>query len=140
MRDRRQRRYFFAVLGIDCSSTSASTTRSAPGRSTVCAGMWGTWSLGVFATGQYFLPGPNGADTSSAVTGLFYAGGASQLWSQIFANLVVVVAVLILGAALMSGVRLTCTLRVSEAGEPEGIDIHEPGTPARSVNAGRTGG
>jgi Amt family ammonium transporter len=50
-------------------------------------GMWGTWSLGLFATGQYFLPGPNGADTSSAVTGLFYGGGVSQLWSQVFGNL-----------------------------------------------------
>jgi Amt family ammonium transporter len=93
-------------------------------------GIWGTLSLGLFATGQYFLPGPTGADTSSAITGLFYGGGGSQLWAQVVGSFSVTVAVLILAAALMYGVKLTRTLRVSEAGELEGIDIHEHGTPS----------
>ena len=43
------------------------------------AGIWGTLSLGLFATGAYGLPTPMGADTSTVVKGLFYGGGAAQL-------------------------------------------------------------
>src|SRR6266705_3346969 len=39
------------------------------------AGIWGTLSLGLFATGQYGLPAPTGVDTSTIVKGLFYGGG-----------------------------------------------------------------
>ena len=42
----------------------------------VFAGIWGTLSLGLFATGQYGIPTPDGADTSTVVKGLFYGGGA----------------------------------------------------------------
>src|SRR5205085_3653170 len=48
----------------------------------VC-GIWGTLSLGFFATGQYGLPGVTGADHSLSVTGLFYGGGTTQLVAQI---------------------------------------------------------
>src|ERR1051325_8521542 len=44
----------------------------------VC-GIWGTLSLGLFATGAYGLPTPMGVDTSSVVKGLFYGGGAAQV-------------------------------------------------------------
>src|ERR1043165_2277981 len=47
----------------------------------VC-GIWGTLSLGLFATGAYGVPGPMGADTSSVVKGLFYGGGMGQLTAQ----------------------------------------------------------
>jgi Amt family ammonium transporter len=93
-------------------------------------GIWGTLSLGLFATGQYFLPTATGADTSTPVTGLFYGGGGSQLWAQFVGSFSVTVAVVILALVLMYIVKLTRTLRVSEAGELEGIDIHEHGTPA----------
>src|SRR6185436_2669774 len=46
------------------------------------AGIWGTLSLGLFATGAYGLPTPMGADTSAAVKGLFYGGGTAQLLAQ----------------------------------------------------------
>ena len=46
-------------------------------------GIFGTISLGLFATGQYGLPGSTGADTSSTVEGLFYGGGTKQLGAQI---------------------------------------------------------
>src|SRR5438132_7229573 len=46
-------------------------------------GIFGTISLGLFATGQYGLPGATGADTSVTVDGLFYGGGAKQLGVQI---------------------------------------------------------
>src|SRR5947208_5432596 len=49
----------------------------------VC-GVWGTLSLGLFATGAYGLPTPTGADTAAAsiVKGLFYGGGMAQLIAQ----------------------------------------------------------
>src|SRR3954462_875247 len=37
-------------------------------------GIFGTISLGLFATGQYGLPGTTGADTSTTIDGLFYGG------------------------------------------------------------------
>src|ERR1700761_8982193 len=37
-------------------------------------GIWGTLSLGLFATGQFGATGPYGADNSAPVTGLFYGG------------------------------------------------------------------
>src|SRR5579872_5190958 len=49
------------------------------------AGIWGTLSLGLFATGAYGAPTPMGADTSTAgilVKGLFYGGGTAQLMAQ----------------------------------------------------------
>ena len=41
------------------------------------AGIWGTWAVGLFATGQY------------GVDGLFWGGGTAQLWAQIWGNAVV---------------------------------------------------
>src|SRR5580698_7753541 len=42
-------------------------------------GIWGTWSLGLFATGQFGAPTSTGADNSagSIVKGLFYGGGTA---------------------------------------------------------------
>jgi len=44
------------------------------------AGIWGTLSLGLFATGQYGAPTPTGADTSAGalVTGLFYVAAQTS--------------------------------------------------------------
>ena len=49
-------------------------------------GIWGTLSLGLFATGQYGLPTPTGADVSTVVKGLFYGGGTTQLVSQVIGS------------------------------------------------------
>src|SRR6185295_19751202 len=51
-------------------------------------GVWGTLSLGFFATGKFGLPTPTGADNSagSVVKGLFYGGGMDQLIAQITGN------------------------------------------------------
>lgn len=91
-------------------------------------GIWGTWSVGLFATGQYL-----------DVDGLFWGGGTAQLFSQIWGNAVVIVASLAAGLALMYGVKATRTLRVSEEGELEGIDIHEHGSPAYHPEAAYMG-
>src|SRR5262249_49484814 len=86
--------------------------------------------LGLFATGQFGVPGPNGADTSVVVKGLFWGGGVHQLWAQVVGSFIMTSATLILAFGLMYGVKLTRTLRISEEGELAGIDIHEHGAPA----------
>jgi Amt family ammonium transporter len=92
-------------------------------------GIWGTLSLGLFATGEYGASGPMGPDNSPAavVTGLFYGGGANQLIAQAIGSGVVTIATFVIGMILMYGVKLTGTLRVSKEGEMEGIDVHEHG-------------
>jgi Amt family ammonium transporter len=82
------------------------------------AGIWGTLSLGLFATGAYGAPTPTGADSSAAaiVKGLFYGGGFS-----------ICAATLVVAFALMYAVKATGTLRISREGELEGLDLHEHG-------------
>jgi Amt family ammonium transporter len=92
-------------------------------------GIWGTLSLGLFATGQYGAPGPTGADNSpgAVVTGLFYGGGANQLITQAIGSAVITVTTFGLGMGLMYLVKATGTLRVSAEIEREGLDLHEHG-------------
>jgi Amt family ammonium transporter len=93
------------------------------------AGIWGTLSLGLFATGAYGAPTPMGADTSAAaiVKGLFYGGGYAQLVAQVIGSASIVFATLAVSFALMYAVKATGTLRVSREGELEGLDVHEHG-------------
>src|SRR6202163_1043899 len=103
------------------------------------AGIWGTLSLGLLATGQYGVPTADGSDTSTTVKGLFYGGGFSQLKSQFIGSLAC--CVLIFGAALVvmyaiKMIRGSWTLRLDRDGELEGLDITEHGTPAYHVEFG----
>jgi Amt family ammonium transporter len=93
------------------------------------AGIWGTWSLGLFATGQFGAPTPEGADNSagSIVKGLFYGGGTDQLVAQIIGNAAIGGAVFVCAMILMYAVKATGTLRISKEGELEGLDLHEHG-------------
>jgi len=90
-------------------------------------GIWGTISLGLFATGQFGLPTPTGTDPSVVVKGLFYGGGYGQLMAQIIGSGATVLATAVTAFALMYAVKATGTLRVSKAGELEGLDLHEHG-------------
>ena len=81
----------------------------------VC-GIWGTLSLGLFATGAYGLPTPTGVDTSVIVKGLFYGGGTAQLMAQAIGSGAVTVATLAVATVLMYAVKATGTLRVSRGG------------------------
>jgi Amt family ammonium transporter len=92
-------------------------------------GIWGTLSLGLFATGEFGAPGPTGADNSAGavVTGLLYGGGTSQLVAQLIGSAAVTAATGVAGLVLMYAVKATGTLRVSKEGELEGLDIHEHG-------------
>jgi Amt family ammonium transporter len=93
------------------------------------AGMWGTYSLGLFATGEFGAPTPTGADNSagSIVKGLFYGGGTDQLVAQLIGNLAIGIGVFIVSMVLMYAVKATGTLRVSKQIEEEGLDLHEHG-------------
>jgi Amt family ammonium transporter len=93
------------------------------------AGIWGTLSLGLFATGAYGAPTPTGADTGAAaiVKGLFYGGGSAQLIAQAIGSFSICAATLVVAFALMYAVKLTGTLRISREGEIEGLDLHEHG-------------
>ena len=93
-------------------------------------GVWGTISLGLFATGSYGLPGPTGADTSTTVKGLFYGGGANQLKYQVFGSLVICVSTFAIALVVMYAVKALGVLRISEEVELGGLDIHEHGAPA----------
>src|SRR5205085_9423204 len=56
-------------------------------------GIWGTLSLGLLASGEFGLPGPDGADHSIAIEGLFYGGGTGQLRAQLIGSLTCVIVV-----------------------------------------------
>ncbi|MBV9386315.1 MAG: ammonium transporter [Chroococcidiopsidaceae cyanobacterium CP_BM_ER_R8_30] len=93
-------------------------------------GIWGTWSLGLFATGEFGATGPFGADTSAPLRGLFYGGGTQVLVAQIIGNLIITLSTFAVAMGVMFLVNLTGTLRVSKEGELEGLDLHEHGIPA----------
>ena len=104
------------------------------------AGIWGTLSIGLLATGQYGVPTADGPDTSTVVKGLFYGGGTAQLRAQAIGSLtcvVVVLSVTLLVMYTIKAIRGSWTLRVSREGELEGLDIHEHGTPAYHVEFGQ---
>ena len=70
---------------------------------------------------------------------MFWGGGFKQLWAQVWGNAVIAVAAFAVAMVLMLAVRATKTLRISEEGEREGIDIHEHGAPAYHPEAAYMG-
>jgi Amt family ammonium transporter len=90
-------------------------------------GIWGTWSLGLFATGQFGAPTSTGCDNSAPVQGLFYGGGWNQFIAQVEGNAAIGIGVFVVAMILMYAVKATGTLRISKEGEIEGLDLHEHG-------------
>jgi ammonium transporter, Amt family len=93
-------------------------------------GIWGTLSLGLFATGQYGATGPFAADNSAPLKGLFYGGGTTVLLAQAIGSLIVTLSTFTVAMALMYAVNAMGILRVSKDGEQEGLDLHEHGISA----------
>src|SRR5437016_2602725 len=93
-------------------------------------GMWGTWSLGLFATGQYGSATSVGPDPSTTFTGLFYGGGFHQLQFQIYGSLIICAATFAIALVVMYAVKSLGVLRISHEVELQGLDIHEHGAPA----------
>jgi len=98
-------------------------------------GIWGTLSLGLFASGQFGATGPLGADNSAPVTGLFYGGGWDVLKAQAIGSFTITIATFAVSMLLMYAVNklpYPFKLRVEAAGEtgPGGIDVFEHGAEA----------
>jgi Amt family ammonium transporter len=103
-------------------------------------GIWGTLSLGLFASGQYGLPTATGADNANPVKGLFYGGGAGQLQAQAIGSISCIIAVGLLGFGLMYAIKAipgSWSLRLSRDEELEGIDITMHGLPAYHMEFGQ---
>jgi Amt family ammonium transporter len=102
-------------------------------------GIWGTLSLGFFATGQFGIPTPDGTDTSVTVKGLFYGGGINQLTAQAIGSISCILIVSSVALIIMFSIRQirgSWNLRLDKDGELEGLDIVEHGTPAYHVEFG----
>src|SRR5579862_3625309 len=86
------------------------------------AGIWGTLSLGLFASGQFGVTGPYGADNSAPniVKGLFYGGDASVLKAQAIGTFTIAIAVFVVTWIMMKLIMFLphpWKLRVEGSGE-----------------------
>lgn len=99
------------------------------------AGIWGTMSLGLFASGQFGSTGPYGADNSAPVKGLFYGGDASVFKAQCFGTFTIAISVFVVTWIMMKLIMLLphpWKLRVEAKGEtgPGGLDQWDHGASA----------
>jgi Amt family ammonium transporter len=93
-------------------------------------GIWGTLSLGFFASGQFGATGPFAADNSAPLKGLLYGGGFTLLTAQLIGSAIVTVSTFAVALTVMYLVNATGQLRVSQEGETLGLDLHEHGISA----------
>lgn len=95
-------------------------------------GVWGTLSLGLFASGEYSAIGsdPIAPDLTNKLTGLFYGGGSKVLVAQAIGSGITLVATLVVSFAVMYAIDAMGRLRLSEEGEHDGMDLHEHGISA----------
>ncbi|RBY77483.1 ammonia channel protein [Blastococcus sp. TF02-09] len=75
-------------------------------------GLWGTIAVGFFAT----------AAAPAGVDGLFYGGGADQLWRQVVGALAVLVFSFVLTLVIGLAIQKTIGFRITEEDEVTGID------------------
>lgn len=98
-------------------------------------GIWGTLALGLFASGQYGVTGPTGADNSSPVKGLFYGGGWDVFKAQLLGSATITIATFSIAFILMWVINQLphpWKLRVEAEAEtnPGGLDVFEHGVSA----------
>jgi Amt family ammonium transporter len=96
----------------------------------LAGGIWGTLSLGLFATGAYGLPTATGADTTTVVTGLFYGGGTGQLVAQFIGSAATVLVSFAVAYAVMWVIEAVTDLRLAADKEIAGLDLEEHGAAA----------
>lgn len=99
------------------------------------AGIWGTISLGLFATGQFGSTGPTGADNSIPVRGIFYGGDSTVVKAQLIGSATITIATFVVAFILMwviQQLKYPWKLRVEQKAEIIGLDIYEHGTEAYS--------
>jgi ammonium transporter, Amt family len=93
-------------------------------------GIWGTLSLGLFASGQFGATGPFAPDNSAPLKGLFYGGGTQVLVAQAIGSACITLATFAVAMVVMLIVNAMGMLRLPEEGELYGMDLHEHGMPA----------
>jgi len=93
-------------------------------------GIWGTLSLGLFASGQFGATGPLGPDNSAPLRGLFYGGGMQVLKAQFIGSACITLATFSVAMVVMYVVDAMGLLRLPEEGELYGMDLHEHGISA----------
>jgi len=102
-------------------------------------GIWGTLAIGLFAVDKYGFAGPDGADNTTPVKGLFYGGGVDQLKAQLIGSIACVLVVGSVALIVMFAIRQlkgSWNLRLERDLELEGLDIAEHGTPAYHMEFG----
>ena len=93
-------------------------------------GIWGTLSLGLFASGQFGATGAFAPDNSTPLKGLFYGGGTTLLMAQAIGSITITVSTFVVAYGVMHLVNAFKLLRVSAEGEAYGLDLHEHGISA----------
>src|SRR5438270_8217296 len=93
-------------------------------------GIWGTLSLGLFATGEFGATGPFAPDNSAPLKGLFYGGGTQVLIAQLIGSAITCIATFSIAMIVMYALNAVGLLRISREGELEGLDLHEHGISA----------
>jgi len=95
-------------------------------------GIWGTLSLGFFASGQFAAAGsdPLAPDLSARLTGLFYGGGFRVLAAQAVGSAIITLTTLAVAFAVMLALDAAGWLRLPEDAEHDGMDLHEHGISA----------
>jgi Amt family ammonium transporter len=93
-------------------------------------GIWGTISLGLFATGEFGATGPFAPDNSAPLKGLFYGGGTTVLVAQMIGSAIITLSTFAVALGVMYLVNAMKLLRVSAEGETYGLDLHEHGISA----------
>jgi Amt family ammonium transporter len=94
------------------------------------AGIWGTISLGLFASGQFGSTGPLAPDNSAPLKGLFYGGGTQVLVAQVIGSACITLATFAVAMVVMLAVNATGTLRLPAEAELYGMDLREHGISA----------
>ncbi len=107
-------------------------------------GIWGTLSLGLFASGQYGSTGPFAPDNTAPLAGLFYGGGMTVLKAQIVGSAIITLSTFAVAMVVMLTINAMGLLRISPEGEQHGLDLHEHGISAYPeyviASIGRPGG
>ena len=106
-------------------------------------GVWGTLSLGLFASGEYnfsgscailaqpmYAVGDGKQDQTQFLTGLFYGGGLKCFEGQMIGSFVICASTFIVAMVMFKVLDMIGILRISKEGEIEGMDLHEHGISA----------
>jgi Amt family ammonium transporter len=97
-------------------------------------GIWGTLSIGFFATGDYAGASSNlgtpMVNAGEGLKGLFYGGGFQVLKAQIIGSGIICVSTFVIAMVVFGVINALKLLRVSAEGELQGLDIHEHGISA----------